>query len=217
MSQSYQECNQEYNQNLSRVRSFLSGSRTTTTLKECNRLLSVASKCATVMSDLAAVEGDSFQIAELKKREEREIIPLLKEVERAINESESGNIMMGDMRNREELFDRNNANYLAATSGSNAETYIQQSESLLLESRALCQETEQIGSETIQTMGKQSEQLYSANNHLLSTRERIEQAGVILKDMSRKVLRNKMFLYGVIFLLVVANLAVIVAKFRRRK
>ena len=48
---------QEYNASLSRIRSFLAGTRSRVTLQECDRLLTQAKKHASAMQALAEVEG----------------------------------------------------------------------------------------------------------------------------------------------------------------
>jgi hypothetical protein len=86
---------QEYNAYLSRIRSFLAGTRSSSTLTECERLLGEARKCATAMQGLAEVEGNQMRIREAQQRVERDIGPLSKEVQRALQEG-----------GREELFYR---------------------------------------------------------------------------------------------------------------
>ena len=89
---------QEYNACLSRVRSFLAAStRSRTTLQECERLLQQAKQHATAMQGLAEVEGNAMKIREASQKIERDILPLSKEIQRALNGgSEPGG--------REELF-----------------------------------------------------------------------------------------------------------------
>ena len=114
---------QEYNANLSRIRSFLAGTRSPVTLQECQRLLGEAKKCATAMQGLAEVEGNQMKIREASQRLERDVTPLSKEVQRALNET-----------NREELF------YQAPNPGSptsgDMESLISNSDALLRESQA---------------------------------------------------------------------------------
>lgn len=233
MSQSYSDYEQDYNQTLSRVRSFLSSNaRSTTTLRECERLLSHARNCAATMVSLAEAEGDTLRIADANVRVERDINPLLEEVHRSMKEKDGG-VNVNIERSRKELF---GGAYQAPTlessntenndgdggvemglgvggrsGGGDTEMLIQESEKLLLNSQVLCGQSEQIGSETLNTLNTQREQLYRTHDRLRGANEYIEQAGVILRDMHRKVFRNKLFLYSVIAILIVANVIVILS------
>ena len=165
---------QEYNAFLSRIRSYLAGTRSVETLRECDRLLSEAKKCATAMVGLAEVEGNPLKVREASQRIERDIGPLSKEVQRALSGAGSG----GGGGDREELF------YQAPSEGgSDMESLISNSESLLRESMAITMETEQIGNSTIMQMGMQREQLSNANTNLERTMEIAQQAGHVLADM----------------------------------
>ena len=75
----------------------------------------------------------------------------------------------------------------------------------MLESQALCADSEQVGASTLQTLGQQREQLYMASSHLERARSSADQAKHILRQMSNRALRNKLFLYGVIAALIIAN------------
>lgn len=215
MSQTYDEYEQEYKQCLSRVRSFLSShARSQTTLRECNRLLSQARRCASAMETLVEEGGaDAFKIADSKRRTEREIMPLMQEVESALREKETGEIALD--RNKADLF-RGGVGYEAPdlqqeNGQSEMATLIQNSESLLLESQALCVETEHLGSETLNTMGMQGEQLLSAREQLRGANSYVDDARHLLRNMNRKALRNKRFLYLIIAVLVVANVLAFIA------
>lgn len=224
----YQEYEQEYDQNLSRVRSFLSSNvRSLTTLRECERLLAQAKRCATGMEQIAEDGGDAFQISESKFRIQRDIVPLMNEVDRALREKEQGGNGGGgggdlDEDRRRMLFSGNNSGGYRApsmTGGDNEaddmEMLIQNSSNLLQESQALCHETEQMGSETLYTMNRQREQLNNASNYLVGAREHVDRARVMLSSMTRKAMRNKMFLYAVIGILVLANVLVLFAKLKK--
>jgi len=96
MSESYEDYEREYNACLSRIRSFLAAStRSATTLKECERLLAQAKQHATAMQGLAEVEGNPMKIRETSQKVERDILPLSREVARALGNADGG---------REELF-----------------------------------------------------------------------------------------------------------------
>lgn len=212
MSQTSDEYNKEYQQCLSRVRSFLSShSRSLTTLKECDRLLSQARQCATAMEGLAKESGDNFQAAQAKRLAEHDIAPLVREVENAMRERESGGLIIDS--NRTELFAGSSykaPNLDGDDDGQMMDSLIQDSDDLLLESQALCAQSEQIGSGTLNTMGMQREQLHSANEHIRGARSTVEQARGLLQDLNRKALRNKRFLYGVIVILIIANICVMI-------
>lgn len=57
---------QEYKAYLSRIRSFLAGTRSRSTLMESERLLADAKKAATAMQGLAEVEGNPMRVTEAK-------------------------------------------------------------------------------------------------------------------------------------------------------
>lgn len=97
----------------------------------------------------------------------------------------------------------------AKTTDTDTDRLILDSERLLLESQALCADSEQVGASTLETMGRQREQLYSASSHLERARNAADQAKRILKHMSNRALRSKLFLYGVIAALILANCAVL--------
>mmetsp|Transcript_2834 Transcript_2834/g.4522 ORF Transcript_2834/g.4522 Transcript_2834/m.4522 type:complete len:209 (+) Transcript_2834:45-671(+) len=199
MTESYEDYEREYNASLSRIRSFLAGTRSRVTLQECERLLGQAKKHATAMQGLAEVEGNPMKIKEAQQRLERDVAPLAREVSRALQESGGGG-------GREELF------YQAPGRDGNSglsrdmESLIGSSEDMLRESLALTMETEQIGNATIGQMTRQREQLEGANANALRTRQIAEQAASVLSDMGRKAFRNKAFLYFMIAILIVGNL-----------
>jgi len=213
MTQTYEEYEKDYDQCLSRVRSFLSShARSLTTLRECDRLLSQARRCATAMEALAKEGRDAFKLAETKRRAEREIAPLMQEVESALRERETGDIIID--RNRADLFSGgkyNAPNFDGNDNDQMMSALIQDSDELLLESQALCAQSEQIGSGTLNTMGMQRDQLHSAGEHLRGARSTLEQAKHLLQNLNNKALRNKRFLYCIITVLITANILVIVA------
>jgi len=213
----YQEYEQDYNQCLSRVRSFLSSrARSLTSLRECDRLLAQARRCAISMETLVEEGGDAFQISESKRRVEREVAPLMQEVAIALREKETGEVTIE--RNRTELL-RDGVGYdapdLTGNEDGEMDVLIKNSDQLLLESQALCAESEIIGSGTLHTVGAQGEQLHSARNQLSVANSYIDQAQYLLKKMKRKALRNKRFLYCVILVLVIANFTAIIAIFKK--
>ncbi len=85
---------------------------------------------------------------------------------------------------RTELF----RGYRAPTIGADGddddmEMLIRNSEDLLLESQALCAETEETGAETLNLMGMQREQLQNASNHLSGANAYISEAKELLQAM----------------------------------
>jgi len=180
---------QEYDQCISKVRSFLSSNaRSLTTLRECDRLLSAARRCATSMEQLAEESGDPFKINVSKRRVSEDIAPLLAEVGRATQERENGDYVH-QQNQRSELFSGYRAPTLNGDSGEgngdtdDMEMLIRNSDDLLRESQALCAETEETGAETLGLMGRQREQLQNASNHLSGAQAYITEAKDILQAM----------------------------------
>lgn len=140
---------------------------------------------------------------------------MLEEVHRAMKEKDSTSVNVNVEETRRDLFagayEAPNLNENGTTSGEgDMEMFIQESEQLLLNSQSLCAESEQIGTETLNTMGLQREQLHRTHDRLRGANAYLEQASVILRDMHRKVFRNKIFLYAVIAILMLANVVVII-------
>lgn len=216
----YQEYEQEYDQNLSRVRSFLSSNvRSLTTLRECERLLAQAKRSATAMEHIAEEGGDAFQISESKFRIQRDVMPLMNEVDRALREKEGrgdGNDDLESDEQRRMLFS-GSAGYRAPSmnDGDDMEMLIQNSNNLLQDSHALCNESEQMGAETLYSMNRQRDQLNNASSHLAGARAHVDRARVMLGSMTRKAVRNKLFLKGIIGILILANSLVLFAIIKR--
>jgi len=80
----------------------------------------------------------------------------------------------------------------------------------LRESQSFCLESEQIGGETLNAMGRQREQMYAASGHLEGANNFVSKASILMKDMNNRTLRNKVFLYCVIVALIVANAALLI-------
>mmetsp|Transcript_27193 Transcript_27193/g.57386 ORF Transcript_27193/g.57386 Transcript_27193/m.57386 type:complete len:259 (-) Transcript_27193:63-839(-) len=96
------------------------------------------------------------------------------------------------------------------------EQRMRDSEHLLRETQALCADSEQIGAATLETMGRQREQIERSGGLIQQSLENTEEARRIMKEMTRRALKNKIFLYCIIALLVLANGAVIVHLWRRK-
>uniref|UniRef100_A0A665W4Q2 t-SNARE coiled-coil homology domain-containing protein n=1 Tax=Echeneis naucrates TaxID=173247 RepID=A0A665W4Q2_ECHNA len=83
-------------------------------------------------------------------------------------------------------------------------------------SQRLAAETDQIGTDIIEELGEQREQLDRTRNRLVNTGENLSRSRKILRAMSRRVMTNKLLL-GVIILMELAILgAVVYLKFFRR-
>lgn len=83
-------------------------------------------------------------------------------------------------------------------------------------SQRLANETEQIGTEIIEELGEQREQLDRTRNRLVNTGENLSRSRKILRAMSRRLVTNKLLL-GVIILMELAILgAVVYLKFFRK-
>eukprot|EP00985_Skeletonema_marinoi_P022291 scaffold14188_cov80-Skeletonema_marinoi.AAC.1 len=72
------------------------------------------------------------------------------------------------------------------------EQRMQDSEHLLRETQALCTDSEQIGASTLETMGRQREQIERSSNLIQQSLENTEQARRIMKEMASRALRNKL-------------------------
>ena len=218
MSESYEDYRREYDGYLSRVRSFLASTRSASTLRECERVLREARRCAVAMAGLAEVEGDPARVGEARRRMEQEVRPLSDEVRRALEERQqlgggagSGASAATEEAQRSELFGGGSA----ARGGYRAPDYLQESERLLLESQALCADSEQVGASTLQAMGQQREQLEGAAERLGQAKAAAEEATRILRVMGGRALRNRLFLQGVIAALIAGNLLVLYRIFRK--
>jgi len=195
-------------------------------VKSCQQALQEAKQCIHAMQGLAEVEGDPFKAEEAKRKLEREIGPLESEIRgrtyggRGKNKgitSVFGNGSTQSNGNTDYLFG-NRSHYAPPSLGHNDIEYgdfstpltemeqrMQDSEHLLRETQALCAESEQIGSSTLETMGRQREQIERSSNLIQQSLENTEQARRIMKEMARRAFRNKLFLYCVIVLLLIAN------------
>lgn len=170
-------------------------------------MLEQAKQCATNM--ISAAGSDNFKAGSAKQKIERDVNPLGKEIQRALNEL-----------SRDELFSNTNTNYQppdiennngggGGTDYDQMDSLIQSSDDLLRGSHAVLSETEEIGTSTLQQMGRQREQLENANEHVRAVQNVALQAKNILQGMSRKALKSKLFLYFLITVLGGANLYVL--------
>jgi len=91
------------------------------------------------------------------------------------------------------------------------------SERMLRETQALCAESEQVGTATLETMGRQREQIERSSGLIGQSMENVQQAKQIMQYMAHRALKNKIVLYCIIGLLVFANGGVLVHLWRRKK
>lgn len=224
-SQTYDDFEQEYNAQLSKVRSFLAQPTNNTSyydanVKSCEQALKQAKQCIHAMQGLAEIEGDPFKAEESKRKLEREIDPLeseMKERKYGKNKIKGIGSVIGSGqpdRSSDYLFGNRSQYSPPAIGGSDVEysapltemeQRIQDSEHLLRETQALCAESEEIGSSTLETMGRQREQIERSSNFIRQSLENTEQARKIMKEMANRAFRNKLFLYSIIVLLLIAN------------
>lgn len=186
---------QEYNAHLSRIRSFLAGTRNRSTLTECDRLLGQAQQCAAALHGLAQVQGNEMRIRETAAFMKRDIAPLKKEIQRAL-QALGRDDLLGNVE-------------LQSNHHSDIESLIHSSDDMLRESQMLLAETEEVGTRTLHQMGRQREQLEHTRDSLHALQETANRARHILVSMSRKAFRSKVALYGMIGVLMVANVYVL--------
>jgi hypothetical protein len=137
------------------------------------------------MEQLAEESGDPFKINVSQRRVQEDITPLLQEVDRATHQRENGNLVHQNNQ-RAELFSGYRAPRMGGQGDNDAddmEMLIRNSEDLLMESQALCAETEETGAETLDLMGRQREQLHHASNHLSGAQAYVNEAKDILQAM----------------------------------
>ncbi|XP_043553899.1 vesicle transport through interaction with t-SNAREs homolog 1B isoform X2 [Chiloscyllium plagiosum] len=80
-------------------------------------------------------------------------------------------------------------------------------------SHRIAAETDQIGSDIIEELGGQREQLERSKDRLINTGENLSRSRKILRSMSRRVMTNKLLLAVIILLEVVILAAVVYIKF----
>mmetsp|Transcript_30113 Transcript_30113/g.82734 ORF Transcript_30113/g.82734 Transcript_30113/m.82734 type:complete len:223 (-) Transcript_30113:1037-1705(-) len=205
-SEAYEEYKREYDSSLSRIRNHLARSnRDKAIMIECDRLLSDAKRCATAMQAMAEIEGNAHGIDESKKLLQRDIAPLAKEISRQLNKSKPQTTA-----EREELFYNapNIESSIHATntgSSDDMESLIQNSDDMLRESRSILAETEEIGTRTLQQMGRQREQMENANQNLSAIQTVAIQAKNVLGSMAFRAWKSKVTLYCMIAALMAAN------------
>ena len=206
---------QEYNACLSRIRSFLAGTRNRSTLTECERLLRQAQQCATAMQGEAEISGDPLRITDAQQRLERDIAPLSREVSRQLHEMNRKEELFGDDDVEQHGHHTGSLNSGGSDSHMMMQSLIQSSDDLLRESQSILVETEYIGNQTLQQMGRQREQLQHTNANLAAVQRAAGRAHVILRDMSRRACRSRLALYGMIAVLGAAHVWVLYAIYKK--
>lgn len=194
MPRSYEDYEEEYNENISKIRRYLSQSRTATSLDQADRCLGEAKSCAHAMQALAEVAGDPLKIQDSKRRLFQEVGPLSKEITSSIKKyksSPSHQPVSQSVTNDEYNEETNKL--------------LSNSEQLLLESQALCADSEDTGTRTIQQMSIQREQLQITSDHINETISITKRARAVINEMRMRALKSKIFLYCIIGLLIVAN------------
>mmetsp|Transcript_21207 Transcript_21207/g.29994 ORF Transcript_21207/g.29994 Transcript_21207/m.29994 type:complete len:248 (+) Transcript_21207:23-766(+) len=208
MTTSYEEIEENYNASVSRIRSFLAATRSQSTLKECQRLLGEARQCALQLNEMS--QGNPILVEQAKQRLERELAPLEQEINRTTTVGAATNAA-GPSSPPTNLFyqpPQEDSNYWSSGGsglGDTTEQLIQSSEDLLRESQALCADSELVGNATLDQMTRQREQLQISMGHANDTRGMVMEARRIMTNMGRRALKNKIFLYFVIFILIVLN------------
>ena len=168
------------------------------------------------MLTIAQSSNDSFQLTEAQQRI-REMDPLSAEVDRArrqVMSEERSVFELGEdeEEKRERLFGYQPPDLETG----DTQALIASSEALLLDAQGMCVESEQIGSETLMAMGRQRNQLENAAGFMDGANEILDKAREILEAMNRKAKRNKRVLYGIIVLLIIANISVIIAIIKKK-
>lgn len=152
------------------------------------------------MQGLAEVEGNTSGVREARRKLDRDVVPLQRELSRHLDESR-----------RQELM------YQAPDieASSDMQALINSSDDLLRESQSILAETEHIGNTTLQQMGRQREQLQSANANIEAVKRVAAEAKKMLVSLSRAALFSKLGLYATIAVLSLANLYVLVLIYKR--
>mmetsp|Transcript_29576 Transcript_29576/g.62732 ORF Transcript_29576/g.62732 Transcript_29576/m.62732 type:complete len:256 (+) Transcript_29576:114-881(+) len=215
-------------------------------ISSCEQAIQSAKQCIASMQGLAEIEGDPFKAQEAKRKLERDIGPLEDEIRgRKITNNGGGISSVFNRSNNGRgggQITTNDENYLfgnrrsyappSSSMGGDAdlefgegsltapltamEQRMQDSEHLLRETQALCAESEQVGASTLETMGRQREQIERSGGLIQQSIENTQQARQIMMEMARRALKNKICLYCFIGLLVLANGAMLVHLWRRK-
>ncbi len=138
-----------------------------------------------------------MRIRETAALTQRDLAPLKKEIQRALQAS-GRDELMGSVE-----LQSSQSHY------HDVEALISSSDDMLRESQMLLAETEEIGTRTLHQMGRQREQLEHSRDSLQALQETANQAKRILMDMSRRAFRSRLALHAMIGMLILANLYVL--------
>jgi len=168
-----------------------------------------AHRCGTaIIVDIQAQSSSSnskrYSMEDWKRKMDQEIGALRNEVDRSLRAKQDPHIIPlsfpSTSNNSSSLFSSKIGGYRPPTlnaslspedyeyGGSNihqleTERLIQSSEAMLLESKALCVQSEEIGNESIQALMRQREQLQSTSDYVNITRVHLMQARILLKHL----------------------------------
>ena len=194
----------EYHAYLSRVRSFLaSPTRSLTTLKECDRLLTHARRCAdaiiSLQSQSSKTAANLFSIEDWKRKAEQDIAALRMEVDRSFRAKENQAILPLSFTdsNRKTSYSgyrpptlhpnmtQEDYEYGGESDEQTMETQrlIQSSEAMLLESKKLCVQSEEMGNESLLALMRQREQLQGSSDYANITRVHLMRARILLREL----------------------------------
>lgn len=159
------------------------------------------------MQAMAEIENNALKVTEARQLIERDIGPLVKEVQRTLQamgrdelfatSSSSQYQAPNDSMNHSRNYNNNN--------NSDMDSLIQSSEDLLRESQSILIETEYIGNQTLHQMGRQRDQLQNADDSLAAVQNAAATAARTLKKMSLRACRSRLALHVMIVLLIAAN------------
>lgn len=172
------------------------------------------------MQQCAIAAQDTIRQRQAQLHLERDIVPLQKEITRALTELGRQELFSIDaghhpyhQQQHHHYYHDDDAN--RGPNASDMAALIQSSDELLRESQSILMETEQIGTETLLQMGRQREQLENTQRHLEAVRQVTVRAKAILTNLGRRACRSRLALYGMITVLLLANLYVLYRIYRK--
>lgn len=166
------------------------------------------------MKAMAEVDGNAMRIRESQMLLERDVTPLRREVERALQKHTTTPATAAAASTYQAPTDPMSG---GTDNGGMMESLIQNSEDLLRESQTVLAETEYIGNQTLLQMGEQREQLQNAQGNLVRIQHVAEQARHILVTFQRRACRSRFGLYITITVLVAANVFVLYCIYRKHR
>eukprot|EP00520_Triparma_pacifica_P011259 CAMPEP_0118656886 /NCGR_PEP_ID=MMETSP0785-20121206/13718_1 /TAXON_ID=91992 /ORGANISM="Bolidomonas pacifica, Strain CCMP 1866" /LENGTH=220 /DNA_ID=CAMNT_0006549755 /DNA_START=139 /DNA_END=797 /DNA_ORIENTATION=- len=181
------------------------GDRNEELLREAQSLLSTANSTISTLESLLTTSTGSALKARQKKVDnfKRDVEALAEEVDRERQRLDRGELFGGvnqeSQQNNNDPFDPFGDKLVSQMATLNQTT------NMLNSTQQLVSETEAIGSDVLSTLGNQREQLLNANKNVRETKSITGQAKILLRNMGRRAIYNKIFLYFVILLLAVAN------------